>query len=273
MSKRGRIELKRERVRLARLGKHKRLKRADYLDKLEKLQHRLQLIHQAYLTSRDRAVIVFEGWDAAGKGGTIRRMAQVLDPRSFKVWPTVPARDGERHYLFRFLERLPPEGAVAVFDRSWYGRVLVERVEGLATEAEWKRAYDEINEFERLLLDDGTRLVKVFLHITPDEQLRRFEARLSDPQERWKLRYEDYGKRALWDPYEAAVEEMLARTSTRRAPWAVIAGNDKKHARIESLKTIVERLGKGVDLAPPPLDERTRAAALEAFGRDFESEG
>ena len=272
MSKRGKIELKRERVRLSKLGKHKKLKRDDYEAKLQRLQERLQLIQQAYLTSQERGVIVFEGWDAAGKGGTIRRISQVLDPRSFKVWPIAAPREREKahHYLFRFWERLPPEGSISIYDRSWYGRVLVERVEGFATETEWKRAYDEINEFERLLLDDGVKMAKIFLHITPEEQLQRFRERLDDPLARWKLSYEDFRNRALWDAYEAAIEEMLARTSTRRAPWTVIPANDKKHGRIESLKVVVERLGKGVDLAPAPLDERTLAAARETFGSDFE---
>ena len=270
MSKRGKIELKRERVRLAKFGKHKKLKRADYLEKLARLQHRLEHIQQAYLATGERAALVFEGWDAAGKGGVIRRISQVLDPRSFKVWPIAAPheQDAKRHYLARFWERLPPNGSIAIFDRSWYGRVLVERVEGLATEAEWRRAYDEINEFERLLLDDGMRVVKIFLHITPEEQLRRFEERMTDPLKRWKLSYDDFHNRALWDSYETAIEEMLSRTSTRRAPWSLVGANDKKHARVECLRIMVERLGKGVDLSPRPLDERTHAAAVETFGPD-----
>ena len=270
MSKRRKIELRRERVRLAKLGKHKKLKKVDYLEKLPKLQQKLQAIQQAYYAAGERAVILLEGWDAAGKGGVIRRMSQLLDPRGFRVWPIAAPEAGEleRHYLFRFWERLPPKGVIAVFDRSWYGRVLVERVEGLATEAEWRRAYDEINEFERLLLDDGMRVVKIFLHITPEEQLRRFEERMTDPLKRWKLSYDDFHNRALWDSYETAIEEMLSRTSTRRAPWSLVGANDKKHARVECLRIMVERLGKGVDLSPRPLDERTHAAAVETFGPD-----
>jgi polyphosphate kinase 2 (PPK2 family) len=163
----------------------------DYLRKLDRVQARLRLIQQAYLNTGNSAAIVFEGWDAAGKGGTIRCLTSTLDARGFKVWPISAPHQYylERHYLTRFLERMPPKGAISVFDRSWYGRVLVERVEGFAPEKDWKRAYREINEFERVLHDHGTRVVKLFLHITPDEQLRRFEQRILDPTKRWKLSY------------------------------------------------------------------------------------
>ena len=275
MSKRRKIELRRERVRLAKLGKHKKLKKVDYLEKLPKLQQKLQAIQQAYYAAGERAVILLEGWDAAGKGGVIRRMSQLLDPRGFRVWPIAAPEAGEleRHYLFRFWERLPPKGVIAVFDRSWYGRVLVERVEGLATEAEWRRAYDEINEFERLLLDDGVRIVKLFLHITEEEQLARFRERLTDPLQRWKLSYDDFHNRSRRSDYEVAIEEVAARTSTRGTPWHLIPANDKRFARIECLKIVTERLAKGVDLSPRPLDERTLNAALETFGPDIDLDG
>ena len=275
MSKRRKIELRRERVRLAKLGKHKKLKKADYLERLPRLQQKLQRIQQAYHASGERAVILFEGWDAAGKGSTIRRLSQYLDPRGFKVWPIAAPRahELERHYLFRFWERLPPHGSIAVFDRSWYGRVLVERVEGLAGEAEWKRAYDEINEFERLLLDDGMRLVKIFLHITAEEQLARFRERLTDPLKRWKITQEDFHNRARRSDYEVAIEEMAARTATRHAPWHLVPANDKRFARIECLKLITERLAKGIDLAPRALDEPTLEAAYATFGADFDIDG
>jgi polyphosphate kinase 2 (PPK2 family) len=239
----------------------------SYLDELEAHQTRLRTIQQAYLFSGDSAVIVFEGWDAAGKGGTIRLMSAALDPRGFKVWPIAAPRRYhlERHYLLRFWERLPPNGAISVFDRSWYGRLLVERVEGFATPAQWGRAFDEINDFERLLTDDHMRIIKFFLHITPDEQLRRFEARLRNPMKRWKLSYEDFRNRKKWDEYEEATNEMLERTSTRRAPWHLIPANDKKWARIEILKTITETLAKGVDLKPAPLDEKVEEEAAKLF--------
>ncbi|MEO3429939.1 polyphosphate kinase [Pelagibius sp. CAU 1746] len=239
-----------------------------YQKKLTDLQLRLRQVQQAYLATGDRGIVVFEGWDAGGKGGTIRRMSAVMDPRGFKVWPIAAPRDvdKERHFLYRFWERVPPRGAISVFDRSWYGRVLVERVENLATRSEWRRAYREINEFERMLIDDGARIVKLFLHITPEEQLKRFEQRLADPMKRWKLTYEDFRNRKRRPDYEKAVEEMIARTSTVRAPWHVIAANDKKYARIEALSLIAETLAEGVDLGPRPMDEEAKALARAVFG-------
>lgn len=239
----------------------------DYSEALDALTDRLERLQAAHIIHGQRSVILFEGWDAAGKGGTIRRMSAVLDPRGFKVWPIAAPRRYhlERHYLTRFWERLPPNGAISVFDRSWYGRVLVERVEALTPEARWRRAYEEINEFERILTADGTRIVKIFLHVTPDVQLRRFEERLRDPMKRWKLSYEDFRNRRHWGEMEDAIEEMVDRTSTKHAPWHLIPANDKKYARITALRLIADRLAKGVDLAPPPLDVRVETAAGEIF--------
>jgi len=188
---------KSKRPHLSDLDLAQKLDDKKYHRELDKVQKRLRLIQQAYLKSGNSAAIVFEGWDAAGKGGTIRCMSSVLDPRGFKVWPISAPRQYylERHYLARFFERLPPNGAISVFDRSWYGRVLVERVEGLADRKEWQRAYNEINEFERALHDHGTRVIKIFLHISPDEQLGRFRDRVLDPTKRWKLSYEDFRNR------------------------------------------------------------------------------
>ncbi|MEM6489119.1 MAG: polyphosphate kinase, partial [Pseudomonadota bacterium] len=253
--------------RLDALDTDARLDAKTYQKKLEKLQHTLMRIQQAYLFSGRTAVVVFEGWDAAGKGGTIRRMSQLLDPRGFKVWP-IGAPSGyylDRHYLTRFVERLPPHGSITVFDRSWYGRVLVERIEELAPTARWRAAYDEINAFEQMLSDDGVRIVKLFLHITPEEQLRRFEKRLLDPLKRWKLTYEDFRNRSKWDAYAKAIDEMFAKTSTRSAPWVAVPANDKKYARIAAIQEIATRLAKGVDLRPPPLD----AAVLAEAGVHF----
>ena len=252
---------------LAKLDMSKKLKAKKYFEKLTDLQADLRRIQQAYLFSGDNAVIVFEGWDAGGKGGTIRRITSVLDPRGIKVWPIAAPRRyyKERHYLTRFWERLPPKGAISIFDRSWYGRVLVERVEGFASEAEWKRAYREINDFERLLVEDGTRVLKFFLHITPDVQLRRFEERLRDPMKRWKLGYEDFRNRKRWNDYEAAIEEMFAKTSVKTAPWYVVPANDKKFARIEIIGTICKRLSEGIKLGPRPLDEETLNEANSIF--------
>jgi polyphosphate kinase 2 (PPK2 family) len=229
-----------------------KLGRKAYKAALKELQRSLTALQQTYLFSGHKAVIVFEGWDAAGKGGTIRRMSAALDPRSFKVWPIGAPRPYylDRHYLLRFMDRLPPTGAISVFDRSWYGRVLVERVEGLTPEERWRAAYGEIRSFERMLLDDGTRLVKLFFHITPDEQLARFERRLRDPLKRWKLTYEDFRNREKWEDYAEAIDEMLARTSTEDAPWHVIPANDKRYARVAALRQIVRGLSAGVEVAP-----------------------
>ncbi|WP_306117783.1 MULTISPECIES: polyphosphate kinase [unclassified Roseitalea] len=236
-----------------------------YDKRLAALQHKLAQIQQAYLFQGRSAVIVFEGWDAAGKGGAIRRISAALDPRSFKVWPIGAPRDYymQRHFLLRFMERLPPRGAITAFDRSWYGRVLVERVEGYAPEPRWRAAYREINEFERMISDDGVRLVKLFFHITPEEQLSRFEERLRNPMKRWKLSFEDFRNRRRWDDYALAINEMFERTSTKGAPWTLIPANDKKYARIAAMKTIAKRLSRGVDLSPPSLDDSVIVEASE----------
>jgi polyphosphate kinase 2 (PPK2 family) len=242
----------------------------SYEKKLARLQNKLMKIQQAYLLSGRSGVIVFEGWDAAGKGGTIRRLSMALDPRSFKVWPIGPPRNYyvQRHFLLRFMERLPPKGAITAFDRSWYGRVLVERVEGLTPQERWRAAYQEINDFERMITDDGVRLVKLFFHISPDEQLSRFEQRLRDPLKRWKLSYEDFRNRRRWSEYTEAIDEMFARTSTPNSPWIVIPANDKKHARIAALSAIAKCLGRNVKLSPPMLDQSVLEEALEHFELD-----
>ncbi|MEL6336950.1 MAG: polyphosphate kinase [Pseudomonadota bacterium] len=243
------------------------LDRKSYEKRLAKLQHKLSQIQQAYLLRGHAGVIVFEGWDAAGKGGTIRRLSAALDPRSFKVWPIGAPRDYylDRHFLLRFMERLPPSGAISAFDRSWYGRVLVERVEQLTPAKRWKAAYREINDFERMLVADGLRLVKLFFHISPEEQLARFEERVRDPMKRWKLTFEDFRNRRHWGEYEIAIKDMFAETSTTAAPWTVIPANDKKHARIAALSEIAKRLGQGIDLSPAPMDESVIAAARDNF--------
>jgi polyphosphate kinase 2 (PPK2 family) len=191
-----------------------------------------------------RAIAVFEGWDAAGKGGAIKRLTALMDPRGFKVWPIAAPRDEEKrnHYLWRFWYRLPQKGEVAVFDRSWYGRVLVERVEGFAKDHEWKRAYDEINAFEKMLTDDGVRIAKFFLHIDRKTQLDRFEQRETDPLKKYKLSSEDWRNRKKWNDYQDAVEDMLDRTHRPDAPWTLVAAKDKKHARLVVLDTCARLL-------------------------------
>ncbi len=244
------------------------LSRTKYTEEIERQQHRMMMLQQAYLSRPDRAAIVFEGWDAAGKGGTIRRLAWALDPRGCKVWPIAAPNEMERrlHYLQRFWTRLPAQGEIAVFDRSWYGRVLVERVEGFATKQEWKRAFGEINDFEQALSEDGMRIVKIFLHVSAEVQRERFMQRISDPLKRWKLTYEDIRNWHKRDAYLDAIEEMLERTSTSHAPWHVIPANDKLHARVEALRVIADTLGRDVDVTPPPLDGTLLAAAQEHLG-------
>lgn len=234
----------------------------EYDHKLKKLQLDLLELQQAYMRQKRRGIVVLEGWDTAGKGGLIRRMSMRLDPRNFEVWPIGPptAEEQGRHYLYRFWTRLPAPGCIAVFDRSWYGRVLVERVEGLADKPAWQRAYDEINEFEAMLTEDGVRLVKLFLHITPEEQLRRFRERLSVPYKRWKLTEDDLRNRANWREYADAVDDMFARTHTRHAPWFAVPSEHKWYGRVEALERIVDTLGRGVDTAPPPADPKIARA-------------
>ena len=206
-------------------------------DELQQDLRRLQ--HQLY-RERIPLVIVYEGWDASGKGGSIRRLTRELDPRGYEVVPIGAPTPQElsHHYLRRFWIQLPKAGHIGIFDRSWYGRVLVERVEGFASETEWRRAYQEINEFEASLVRFGTALVKFWLHISPEEQLRRFEAREADPFRRWKITPDDWRNRDKWDAYYDAVGEMIQRTSTSYAPWTVIEGDDKPWARVKALRTV-----------------------------------
>ena len=228
------------------------LDRDEYASELRRLQGELRPLHFQLADRRRPIMIVYEGWDAAGKGGNIKRLTDALDPRFFTVYgigkPTQEELD--HHYLWRFWTRLPARDHMVIFDRSWYGRVLVERVEGFATEAEWRRAYREINEFEQLLIDDGMILLKFWLHVSSEEQLRRFEQRLQDPSKRWKMNEEDWRNRAKWNQYEAAVEDMLRETGTDCAPWVVVEGNDKRWARVKVLRTVVERLRSALDTGP-----------------------
>jgi len=239
-----------------------------YIRKLKKWQKRMLEVQQAYYHQKRRAIVVFEGWDASGKGGSIRRITEKLDPRGFQVHPiSAPSHtEQSKHYLQRFQTKLPPAGNIAIFDRSWYGRVLVERIEQFASIVEWQRAYQEINEFERMLSDDGARIIKIFMHITPQEQLKRFTERLNNPIKHWKLTTEDIRNRARWDDYAQATDDMFLHTHTKSAPWHVIASNHKWFARIETLKTLVKQLSEGVDISPPPLDPKVTEAAYHALG-------
>ncbi len=217
------------------------------------------LAFQVYLQQRP-VIMVFEGWDAAGKGGAIRRITEKIDPRGFVVYPIAAPKgdDATHHYLWRFWRRLPEAGQITIFDRSWYGRVMVERIEGFCTEAEWKRAYREINFFERELVDFGTIIFKFWLHVGKDEQLRRFEERSNDKLKSWKLTDEDWRNREKWDLYEEAVNEMLLKTSTLSAPWTIVEANSKLYARIKVLKTVVDTLSKALEYDPFKAQQRIK---------------
>ncbi len=237
-------------VLLDELDQSRSLEVREYKDQLKKSQLRLLKL-QSELRERKRSlIVVVEGPDAAGKGGAIRRITEKLDPRQVRVWSiTKPtAEEYAHHYLWRFWNKLPAYGETAIFDRSWYGRVLVERAEGFATDAEWRRAYGEINEFERQLTDDGTVLVKLFIHIDKDEQLKRFTARENDPYKHWKICDEDWRNREKWDVHIEAAQDMFAKTSTEAAPWKVIAGNFKWPARVKAAKTVLDRVTDVLDL-------------------------
>ena len=227
------------------------LDRPKYEAELDKYQQRLfQLEHELY-RARIPAVIVYEGWDAGGKGGNIRRLTRGLDPRGYEVIPVAAPTPEEKahHYLWRFWRNLPKAGHIGIFDRSWYGRVLVERVEGFCNKDEWQRAYREINEFEHQLADFGTVIVKFWLQIDAQEQLRRFEARQEDSNKNWKITDEDWRNREKWDRYEPAVVDMLQHTSTTYAPWTILEANCKLHARIKALKQVAQALEDGLKKA------------------------
>ena len=219
-----------------------------YKTRLKKLQKRLAELHSELYRLRIPVVIGFEGWDAGGKGGAIKRLTSNLDPRGYSVNPTTAPNDIEKvhHYLWRFWNSVPKAGHIAIFDRTWYGRVMVERIEGFCSEAEWRRAYQEINEMESHMANAGAVVLKFWLHIDKDEQERRFRERQANPAKQWKITDEDWRNREKWDQYEEAVNEMLIRTSTTYAPWIVVEGNDKRYARVKVLQTVVDALEKKV---------------------------
>lgn len=224
------------------------LDKDDYRAKL--YQHQRQLQDLAWLAHRQRRslVAVFEGWDAGGKGSAIRRVTAAIDPRLYQVVQYAAPTDEERahHYLWRFWRKLERDGRATIFDRSWYGRVLVERVEGLAPAEAWRRAYHEINQFEGQLVAHGCIVVKFWLHITPEEQLKRFEDRQKKPHKQYKITDDDWRNRERWDDYAHAVEDMVVHTSTGFAPWTLVAGNDKRYARVQILQTLCQRLNQAL---------------------------
>lgn len=239
-----------ERIRLEELDQEKSLEQDDYKKQLKKYQ--LELLNaQLVLAEKKRSVvIVVEGPDAAGKGGAIKRVTERLDPRLVRVYSIVKPtpEENQHHYMWRFWTKLPPRGQVAVFDRSWYGRVLVERVEKFCTDAEWKRAFREINDFEQQLTDDGVIILKFYLQITKDEQLDRFKRREADPYKHWKISEEDWRNRRHWDQHNEAAEDMFEKTSHEHAPWIVIPGNYKWYARVKMVRAVAERVSKELKL-------------------------
>lgn len=222
---------------------------AEYKRELKELQGRLQELHNRIYRKRVPVIITYEGWDAAGKGGNIKRITGALDPRGYEVHPIASPEPHEkaRHYLWRFWTRLPKDGHVAIFDRTWYGRVMVERLEGFCSENDWKRAYNEINEFEKELADWGAVIIKFWVQIDKDTQLARFTDRQNNPEKRWKITEEDWRNREKWDAYEGAINEMLAKTNTAYAPWYILESVDKKYARIKALKIVIEQIEKALD--------------------------
>ena len=220
-----------------------------YKKELKRLQNRLSELHNVIYQKKIPVVLCYEGWDAAGKGGNIRRVAYPLDPRGFDVHPIASPEPHElnRQYLWRFWTRLPRSGHICIFDRTWYGRVMVERLEGFCSEKDWKRAYNEINEFERQLTEWGAVVLKFWIHIDQETQLARFNERQNTPEKQWKITDEDWRNREKWADYEIAVNEMLSKTSTEYAPWFIIESNDKKYARIRTLTIIVESLEKAIE--------------------------
>ena len=220
----------------------------EYSERLKRAQKELARLHGMIYKLKIPVIAAFEGWDAAGKGGAIKRVGSALDPRGFEAVPVAApdAREKNRHYLWRFWTRLPKDGHITIFDRTWYGRVMVERLEKFTPEERCAMAYREINEFEKELTDSGMIVLKFWIQIDKDEQLKRFNDRMNTPEKRWKITDEDWRNREKWDLYEAAVDEMIQKTSTKNAPWIIVEGNDKKYARLKVLETLTARLKEEV---------------------------
>ena len=247
-----------------------RLSRERYLELFPPLQERLRHLQYELHDAEIPTVIAFEGWDAAGKGTTIQRLSEKLDPRAFRAWPGAPPSELEQryHFLWRYQLKLPEDGQMTVFDRSWYGRVLVDRVQKFVPKKVWRPAYDQINEFERWLVDDGQVLVKFFLHISRSEQRRRLKAMKKDPAERWKQSPEDWRRNREYARWARAVEDMLARTDTPWAPWTVVEATDSRWTRVKVFETLVAHMEEALrrQRSAPSAVSRTRAAARAMRG-------
>ena len=231
---------------LASIPLDKTITEGEYHAELKRLRVRLRELHNEVYRRRIPVIIAYEGWDAAGKGGNIKRITSALDPRGYEVHPIASPEPHElaRHYLWRFWRRLPKSGHIAIFDRTWYGRVMVERIEGFCSENDWRRAYNEINEFEYQLTDEGAVIIKFWVQIDSETQLARFTDRQNTPEKQWKITDEDWRNREKWDQYETAINEMIAKTSTTYAPWHVLESNDKQYARIKAMRIVVEEIEK-----------------------------
>lgn len=223
--------------------------REKYEKELKVAQKKLKRLHNKIYNKRIPVIIAYEGWDAAGKGGNIKRLTSALDARGFIVHPIASPdiHEKNRHFLWRFWTRLPKTGHIAIFDRTWYGRVMVERLEGFCSENDWQRAYNEINEFEKYLTDSGAVVIKFWIQIDKDTQLARFKEREATPEKRWKITDEDWRNRDKWDSYEIAVDEMIAKTSTEYAPWSIIQSNDKLYARLQAINYVIEAIEKRLE--------------------------
>ncbi len=221
-----------------------KLSKEEYKEELNRLQNKIQKLHGELYRRRIPVILGFEGWDAGGKGGAIKRLTEKMDPRGYQVNPTAAPNDIERahHYLWRFWKNVPKKGHIAIFDRTWYGRVMVERIEGFCTKEEWKRAYKEINEMEADWVHSGAVVLKFWMQIDKDEQERRFKERMENPEKQWKITEEDWRNREKWDLYEQAVDDMLVHTSTTYAPWIIVEGNDKYYARVKVLQSVVDAI-------------------------------
>lgn len=226
--------------------KDKVLSDEEYRARLKKLQKELGKLHNKLYEKKIPLIIAYEGWDAAGKGGNIKRIASALDPRGYEVFPIASPTPDEkqRHFLWRFYNRLPKTGHIAIFDRTWYGRVMVERLEGFCSENDWQRAFNEMNEFERDLSQWGAIVIKFWVQIDNATQLERFTLRQNTPEKQWKITDEDWRNREKWDLYEEAVNEMIEKTNTKAAPWFILESNDKKYARIKALEIVIDEIKK-----------------------------
>ena len=229
--------------------KGKTLTEEEYDKRLDELQKELRQLHYKLYRKKIPVIIAYEGWDAAGKGGNIKRITGALDPRGFEVLPIASPEPHEkaRHFLWRFWTRLPKTGHIAIFDRTWYGRVMVERIEGFCSENDWQRAYNEINEFEKELTDWGAVVIKFWVQIDKRTQLKRFKERQATPEKQWKITDEDWRNREKWNQYESAIDEMIQKTSTEFAPWYILESVDKKYARIKALEIVIEQIKKACD--------------------------